>query len=153
MKRIINRRAGFNYQLLERFEAGLVLTGAEVKSIRDGQMDLSDSYVRLLSNELWLINAHISQYRFSQQADYNPKRSRKLLLKKREILKIAQNLQQKNLTLIPVSCYNKARHLKLEIALAKADGNTKNGRLSKKESGNGNKRDGWRETDRKLIGS
>lgn len=117
--KIINRRAKYDYNLLEKFEAGIALTGPEVKSIRSGRLDLAQSFVRLIDGEVWLINAHIHPYPFADNRDYDSRRRRKLLLHKKEILKIQQRIKEKGLTLVPVSCYTKGDKIKLEIALAK----------------------------------
>lgn len=117
--KIINRRVRHDYQLLEKFETGIALTGAEVKSVKVGKMSLGESFVRIRDGEAWLINAFINPYPFARQADYNPKRTRKLLLHKKEILALEQKMKQKKLTLVPVSCYTKAGKIKVEIALAK----------------------------------
>lgn len=118
-KKIINRRAGYDYQLLEKFEAGIALTGAEVKSVKAGHMKLEEAFVQIRDNEAWLVNAHIHPYAFADNRDYDSRRSRKLLLHKNELLKIAQQVAEKGLTIVPISCYNKHNRVKLEIALAK----------------------------------
>lgn len=117
--KIINRRARHDYSLLEKFEAGIALTGAEVKSIKAGKMSLGEGFVRIRDGEAWLINAFINPYPFARQTDYDPKRTRKLLLHKKEILALEQKMRQKKLTLVPVSCYTKGNKIKVEIALAK----------------------------------
>jgi SsrA-binding protein len=117
--KIINRRAGYDYQLSEKFEAGIVLTGAEVKSVKAGHIKLEEAFVQIRDNEAWLINAHIHPYAFADNRDYEPTRSRKLLLHKNELLKISQQVTQKGLTVVPVACYNKHNRVKLEIALGK----------------------------------
>lgn len=117
--KIINRRARYDYQLSERIEVGIALTGPEVKSVRAGKMGLNESFVRIRAGEAWLINAHISPYPFARQEDFDPKRTRKLLLHKKEILSLEQKMKQKKLTLVPVSCYTKRNRIKVEIALAK----------------------------------
>jgi SsrA-binding protein len=118
--RIVNKKAHFKYELLDRYEAGMLLNGAEVKSLRAGQMDLSESFIRIKNGEAWLYNALIAVY---PQATYagslDPKRTRKLLLHQQEILKISHQVDQKNLTIVPTVCYNKHGVFKLEIALAK----------------------------------
>lgn len=119
MKKIINRRARFDYQLLEKFEAGIVLTGPEVKSVKAGQMSLSESFVRIRDGEAWLHHAHINPYSFADNRDYDPRRARKLLLHKNELLKLEQQTKQRGLTIVPVACYTKHQQIKLEIALAK----------------------------------
>ena len=117
--KIINRRARYDYQLLERIEVGIALTGPEVKSVRASKMSLNESFVRIRAGEAWLINAHISPYPFARQEDFDPKRTKKLLLHKKEILALEQKMKQKKLTLVPVSCYTKRNRIKVEIALAK----------------------------------
>ncbi|MBU3957156.1 SsrA-binding protein SmpB [Patescibacteria group bacterium] len=119
MKKIINRRARYDYHLLEKFEAGVALTGAEVKSVKAGKMSLSESFARIIGGEAWLLNAYINPYPFADNRDYDPRRSRKLLLHKNELLKLTQQTKEKGLTIIPVSCYTKGRQIKLEIALAR----------------------------------
>jgi SsrA-binding protein len=117
--RLFNRRAAYDYYLLARFEAGLVLTGPEVKSVRKGQMSLKNAFVRLKEGEAWLHNAVISPYPLADNRDYDPSRPRKLLLHKKELLHLKKELKEKKLTLVPVSCYTKGQNFKLEIALAK----------------------------------
>ncbi|MCJ7804666.1 SsrA-binding protein SmpB [Patescibacteria group bacterium] len=118
--KILNRQASYRYQLLEKFEAGIVLTGAEVKSVRQGHLQLGEAFVRVKDGEAWLFNAHIHPYSFSnKQKEEDPQRTRKLLLHKKELLKLKQATDQKGLTLVPVSCYTKRNKIKLEIAIAK----------------------------------
>jgi len=141
--KILNRKASFNYQLLENFEAGIVLSGAEVKSIKDGHLKLEESFIRLKDGEAWLYNAHIHPYTFSQNKNYDPQRPRKLLLHKKELLKLRQNLKEKNLTIVPLSCYTRHNKIKLKIALAKGKR-----QYEKRESIK--KRDLQREVKRKI---
>lgn len=117
--KIFNRRARFNYQLLEKFEAGISLTGPEVKSVREGKINLDEAYARLKNGQAWLLNAHIHPYRFADATNLDPRRTRKLLLHKKEILALEQKMKQKNLTIVPISCYNKRGLVKVEIALAR----------------------------------
>ncbi len=119
MKKIINRRASYDYQILEKFEAGIVLTGSEVKSVRNGHLKLEESFVRLKDHEAWLFNAHIHPYSFAFTKDEDPCRPRKLLLHKNQLLKLKQATEQKSLTIVPLSCYTRHNKIKLEIALAK----------------------------------
>ena len=115
-----NRKAYFDYEPLETFEAGLVLSGSEVKSITGGRMNLAGSYVNFHGGELYLIGASIAPYQpKNQPADYDPERSRKLLLKKGEIKYLAGKISQKGLTLVPLKVYNKGRLIKLQFALAR----------------------------------
>ena len=119
MKKVVNRRARYDYHLLEKFEAGVALTGAEVKSVKAGKMSLSESFARIIGGEAWLLNGYINPYPFADNRDYDPRRSRKLLLHKNELLKLTQQTKEKGLTIVPVSCYTKGRKIKLEIALAR----------------------------------
>ena len=120
MKKIINRKARFNYELLERVEAGIVLKGAEVKSVKLGRISLKEAFCRVDDNqELWLHNAHIHPYKFADNTDYEPTRARKLLLKKREILGLVKKVEGKNLALVPTAIYTKRGRIKVEIALGK----------------------------------
>lgn len=133
---ILNRKARFNYEIKETWEAGLVLSGAEVKSVRAGKIDLSGAYVVIKNQEAFLINASISPYQPQNlTTHYDPLRSRKLLLKKREIAYLSQKLKEGGLTLIPLKVYNKNGLLKLEIGLAKRQKKfDKREALKKKES-------------------
>jgi SsrA-binding protein len=114
---ILNKKAKFNYELFDKIEAGLMLTGGEVKSIIEGKASLDEAYVKNIEGELFLINCHIHPYAFAKEAD--PKRSRKLLIHKKELLALQNKMQQKNLEMIPISLYFHKKKIKLEIALAK----------------------------------
>ncbi len=114
-----NRQAGHNYFLMERFEAGLVLTGTEVKSARDGEMQLKDAYAAVLNNEAWLINAHISPYSHGNRENQPPVRNRKLLLHRREIDRLLGETREKGLALIPTKVYLKDGRIKCELAVAR----------------------------------
>lgn len=115
-----NKRAIFDYEILETWEAGLVLSGAEVKAMREGQISLKGAYVTLNQGELWLINAHISPYKKARMdPGYEPTRRRKLLLKKTEIKRLLGQRQQAGLTIVPLKVYTKRHHLKLEIGLGR----------------------------------
>ena len=114
-----NRQAGHNYFLLERFEAGVVLTGTEVKSAREGQVQLKEAYGEVLGNEAWLVNAHISHYSHGNLENHDPVRRRKLLLHAQEIRKLIGKTREKGLTLIPTKLYLKKGKIKCELALAK----------------------------------
>ncbi|MDP2946267.1 MAG: SsrA-binding protein SmpB [bacterium] len=115
-----NRKARFDYEILETFEAGLVLSGAEVKSIKNGRMNLTGSYLNFHNGELYLIGAFIAPYQpKNQPADYDPYRSRKLLLRKKELVSLIGKIKPKGLTLIPLKAYNKGRRIKLEFAVAR----------------------------------
>lgn len=121
MKTIIqNKKAYFNYQILERFEAGISLIGQEVKSIKSGRINLAGSYIVLKKEEVFLIGADIPLYQpKNAPPDYNPERSRKLLLKKSEIKYLIGKIEQKGLTLIPLRVYTIKGRIKLEFAVAK----------------------------------
>jgi SsrA-binding protein len=114
-----NRQAGHNYFLMDRFEAGLVLTGTEVKAAKDGKIQLKDAYAAVMNNEAWLLNAHISQYSHGNRENHPPIRNRKLLLHRREIEKLQTQTREKGLVLIPTRIYLKNGRIKCEVALAK----------------------------------
>lgn len=114
-----NRKATHEYFLLERFEAGLVLQGSEIKSIRAGQMSLAESYVQTDGQEVWLIDAHIAPYEQANRYNHEPRRPRKLLLHKKEIRLLWNDVRQKGVTIIPIRVYIKKGRAKIEIALAK----------------------------------
>lgn len=115
-----NKRASFDYELLEKYEAGLVLTGAEVKSIKTGHISLKGAFVSLHGGELYLTNANIPRYPFSDpNRPYDPTRSRKLLVKRSQIKTFTGKLHSEGLTLVPIRVYTKRRLVKLEFALAK----------------------------------
>ncbi len=114
-----NRKAKFEYNLLEHFEAGLVLLGTEIKSIRARQISIAEAYVQTDGDEVWLINAHVSPYDPASRMNHDPKRKRKLLLKKREINQLWNGVRQKGLTIIPVEVYLVNGKAKIDIALAR----------------------------------
>jgi len=114
-----NRRARRNYSVLDTYEAGMVLTGSEVKSLRAGKMELKDSYAHVAKGEVWLVGAHISPYDFAHEGGHEPERERKLLLHRREIDRIAGGLAEKGLTLVPLQVYFKDGRAKVELGLAK----------------------------------
>jgi len=116
---IVNKKARYEYEILKRWEAGIVLKGAEVKSVREGKISFTNSFIRIKDGEAFLYNLHIAPYSNSSESSYDPKRERKLLLHKSEIKKILGTLSQKGLTLIPLSVYFKKGKAKLEIGLAK----------------------------------
>jgi SsrA-binding protein len=115
----VNRQAFHNYLIIERFEAGLVLTGTEIKSARDGRVNLKDSYGMVKAGEVWLLNCHISPYSHGNYANHEPLRTRKLLLKRSEINRLIGRTTEKGLTLVPLRMYLKNGRLKCELALAK----------------------------------
>lgn len=114
-----NKKAFFDYEILDTFEAGVVLTGAEVKSIKNSQIVLQDSFVRSDNGELWLWNANIPRYKFSSDDEYDPHRSRKLLLKRKEIDKLESKVKQGRLTIVPLKVYLLRGKVKVEIGLAR----------------------------------
>jgi len=114
-----NRKAKFEYFLLEHFEAGIALKGSEIKSIRAGQISLAESYVQTDGRNSWLINAHISPYDPASRENHDPKRKRRLLLNKKEIKELWDGIRLKGLTIIPVEIYLRDGLAKLDIALAK----------------------------------
>ncbi len=116
-----NKRARFDYEILETYEAGIELLGFEVKAIKSGRINLAGSYATLKNNELWLLNADIPPYQpKNTPVDYNPKRTRRLLLKKSEIQNLTGRIQEKGLTLLPLKVYSKNRRIKVEIGLGKS---------------------------------
>lgn len=117
--KITNRRAFFDYQILERIEAGINLYGAEVKAVRLGHADLTGAHVRIMGSEAYLINAKIFPYKYSRPENYDEQRTRKLLLHKREIIALKSKTEGQNLTLVPLSIYTTKSFIKVEIALGK----------------------------------
>lgn len=118
--KIINRKFNRDYREIETYETGIVLTGSEVKSIRSGRLRLDDSFVKIMGKgDAYLVNADIPIYEFARMAGYDPKRTRKLLLHKKELIRIRTKMASGGLTLAPKSCYNKGPLIKLEIALVK----------------------------------
>jgi SsrA-binding protein len=114
-----NRKASHEFFLLDRFEAGLVLQGPEIKSIRAGQMSLQEAYVRLDGGEAWLLNAHVAPYNPASRENSDPRRPRKLLLHRKEIGRLAEQVRQRGFTIVPTRVYLKDGRAKLEIALAR----------------------------------
>jgi SsrA-binding protein len=114
-----NRKAYRDYQILDQVEAGIVLTGTEIKSIRAGRMNLRDSYATVRAGEIWLINAHISPYSHGQRENHEPRRDRKLLLHRREINRFASKMIEKGWTMVPLRCYLKDGRAKVELALVR----------------------------------
>ncbi len=114
-----NRSAGHDYFLLDRYEAGIVLTGTEVKSAKSGKIQLKESFAEVNDNEMWLLNAHISEYSHGNIMNHAPARKRKLLLHRKEIDKLRAETREKGLTIVPTKLYIKGGRIKLEIATAK----------------------------------
>lgn len=114
-----NRAAGHNYFLLDRYEAGMALTGTEVKAAKSGKVQLKEAYAEVVDSEAWLVNAHISEYSHGNIMNHPPVRKRKLLLHKSEIEKLQAETRERGLTLIPTKLYLKAGRIKVEIAVGK----------------------------------
>ena len=114
-----NRKAFHDYFLHDEQEAGLVLTGTEIKSVREGRVNLRDSYVQIRGGQAYVVNVHIAPYSAGSRANPNPRRDRKLLLHRKEILRLQSAIQEKGLTIVPLRMYLKDNRAKLEIALAR----------------------------------
>lgn len=120
---IQNRKVNFDYEILDTFEAGIVLTGTEIKSIRLGKCNLKDSYAIIKNNEIFILNMHISQYEQGNRFNHEETRTRKLLMHKKEILKLRDKLEIEGFTLVPIKLYFKGNKAKLLIGLAKGKKN------------------------------
>jgi SsrA-binding protein len=141
---ILNKRASFEYAFLEKYVAGMQLTGTEIKSIRDGKCNITDGYCFFKDNELWVKNILISEYEKGTHYNHEPKRDRKLLLNKTEINKLLKKLKDQGLTIVPLKLFiSESGYAKLEIALAK-------GKKMFDKRDDIKKRDIQRETARKL---
>ncbi len=116
---VTNKRAEHDYFILNKYEAGIALKGTEVKSLRQGKANFLDSYVDFINGEAYLVNMHISEYTQANRFNHEEKRKRKLLLNKREILKLQQKVKEKGYTIIPLRAYLKNEKIKIEIALAR----------------------------------
>ena len=114
-----NKKAHFDYEVLETIEAGLILNGNEVKSIRSGGSNLRGAFITFHDNQAWLTGSHVPKYKYSTVAKHDPDRSRKLLLKSREMNYLRGKMQEKGLTIIPLALYNSGRLIKLKIAVAR----------------------------------
>lgn len=119
MAKIVNKKAFYDYEILQTYETGLVLSGAEVKSIKGGRISLDGSFVRIIGSEIYLVNAQIYPYPYARPEGYDPKRTRKILMHKKEIISLKTKMATTALTLIPLECYNNKRFIKLKIGLAK----------------------------------
>lgn len=117
--KIVNKRAYHDYTILDTIEAGINLLGAEVKSVKGGKMSLIGSFVKIVGSEVYLVNAEIFPYPYARPEGYDPRRTRKLLLHKKEIISLKTKLQSSSLTLVPLECYNSHGIVKLKIGLAK----------------------------------
>jgi SsrA-binding protein len=114
-----NRKARYNYEILDTFEVGIVLLGSEVKSLRDAQIQLKDSYASIRGGEVWLENAHIAPYQCAEGGGHDPERPRKLLLHRREIDRLYGRIKEESLTLVPLQVYFKNGRAKVELGLGK----------------------------------
>lgn len=117
--KILNKKAFFDYTLLEKIEAGVSLLGAEVKSLKGGRATLEGAFVKIIGSEAYLVGAQVFPYPYARPEGYDPQRTRKLLLHKAEILRLKHRLEADRLTLVPVSWYSKGPQIKLEIAVAR----------------------------------
>ena len=115
----LNRRARYDYDIIESVEAGLVLTGTEIKSIRGRRVSLSDAYARPVDGEMWLYNLHIDEYAYAYRNNHVPKRPRKLLLNRDQIRNLTRQVDQRGLTLIPIRLYIRNHYAKIELAVAR----------------------------------
>ncbi len=146
VKRFKNRKASFQYFFIEEVEAGIVLTGTEIKSLRDGKMNFKDSYARIDNGEVWLVNLHISPYEKGTYFNHDPERRRKLLLHRREIKKLLSKIEEKGMTLIPKDVFiNDSGLAKVTLALAK-------GKHTYDKSDTVKERDERRDMDRAMKG-
>ena len=117
--KVVNRRVHYDYEVLESFEVGIVLTGAEVKSIRGSRISLEGSFVKIIGSEIYLVNAQIFPYPYARPEGYDAKRTRKLLLHKKEIISFKTKLASGRLTIVPLECYNTHGFIKMKIGLAR----------------------------------
>ena len=115
-----NRRAFFDYEILEKLEAGIQLKGPEIKSIREGHVSINESFAQVLEEELWLLNCYIQEYSKMAHEKIDPRRNRKLLLHKRQILRWMGKVKEKGLTIVPLQLYFSGNRLKMELGLAKS---------------------------------
>jgi len=143
MIEINNRKVNYDYEILETYEAGIVLTGTEIKSIRQGKANLKDSYAIVRNNELYLLNMHISHYKEGNIFNHDETRTRKLLMHKKEIYKLRDYIEKNGNTLVPIKLYFKGNNAKILIGLAKGKKN-----YDKRESEK--KKDSIREIKREL---
>jgi SsrA-binding protein len=115
----VNRKASHDYELLDRVEAGIVLTGTEIKSVREGRVNVREAYARIQNGEMFLLNCHIAQYQAGSYQNHEPTRPRKLLLHRNEILRLALAVNQKGLTIVPTRMYYVRGRAKVELAVAR----------------------------------
>lgn len=117
--KIVNKKAQFDYELSERIEVGVVLTGAEVKSAKGGGVDMGNAHVKIRGGEAWVVGLHIYPYKFADNEEYDPQRTRKLLLNKNELVSLESKMKQSRLLLVPTAMYTKHGVVKMELALAR----------------------------------
>jgi SsrA-binding protein len=117
--RIVNKKALFNYEISDKLEAGIKLSGSEAKSARLGQVSMDGAYAREMEGELWLVNMHIHPYKYADNTNYDPTRRRKLLVSQKERIAIESKMKQSRLTLVPISLYTKGPMVKIELGLAR----------------------------------
>lgn len=130
-----NRKARFNYEIIDKLEAGIMLLGSEVKSLREGGGNLADAYAHLYKGELWLANCHIAHYKAANQLNHEVLRQRKLLVHAKELERLFGKIQEKGLTLIPLSLYFKEGRVKVELGLGKGKkAHDKRDTIKKRES-------------------
>ena len=141
----INRKASFEYELIDKYEAGMVLKGTEVKSIRENRVNIKESYIRIKNNEIFIIGMNISEYSHHGYASHSPTRERKLLLNRKEIAKIKQEVDEKGKTLVPIKLYFKNGIIKIQFAIAK-------GRKNRDKRDYKKDKEIKREIDRRLKG-
>ena len=141
----INRKASFEYDLIDNYEAGMVLKGTEVKSIRENRVNIKESYIRVKNNEIFIIGMNISEYSHQGYVSHNPTRERKLLLNRKEIAKIKQEVDEKGKTLVPIKLYFKNGIIKIQFAIAK-------GRKNRDKRNYKKDKEIKREIDRRLKG-
>jgi SsrA-binding protein len=115
----VNKKARFEYSIIEAFEAGIVLTGSEVKSVKEGRINIAEGYVKVVSGELYLTGVNVSVYEAKGYVEHDPLRDKKLLMHKQEIVRLGSKIQEKQLTIIALSVYQKKRKIKIELALVK----------------------------------
>ena len=142
----VNKKATYNYEIIEQYEAGIVLTGSEVKSLRSGKVNISESYAFDFGGEFFLVNSHIPAYKESSYNNHDPNRNRKLLLNKREINKLLGRINREGFTLIPTKLYFKKGQAKIEIAVAKGRKQYDKRQLKKKMEWNREKARYFRKT-------
>ena len=116
---VTNRRARYNYEITDTVEAGLVLTGTEIKAIREGRVNLSDSYAKPENGELWLVNAHIAQYSAGSLNNHEPTRPRKLLLHRKQLIEFTKQVSERGLTLVPLRLYIRRHVAKVELGVGR----------------------------------